>query len=224
MRIDKRKMIMSVVVVILGLGVYGIRLLYETRSGVSIRISESDTPSSTSSESPSSTIDEETGQSGYETEESEYSFPVYICGAVNHPGVYRVSGEKFLYELIDLAGGLASDADKENIDMVYLIDHAQSLYIPIMAPSDETRHWNDFTEVRASSWEEGGTPPQSGLININSCGKEELCTLPGIGEKTAEKIVNYRQEHGLFAKKEDLCQVPGIGSSKYAAIEAYICV
>ena len=224
MRIDKRKIIMSVVVVLLGLGVYGIRLLQETRSGAAIQSYGADTePQAGMNIDASVTPGEDSGKES-ETEECEVSFPVYICGAVNRPGVYMVSGEIFLYEMIDLAGGLSAEADRENIDMVYRIDHSQSLFVPFSITSETTRLWNDFPDVVMSSWVEGEASLQNNMININLCGKEELCTLPGIGEKTAEKIINYRQEHGLFKRKEDICQVPGIGSSKYAAIEAFICI
>ena len=51
----------------------------------------------------------------------------------------------------------------------------------------------------------------SGPINVNLAGKEELTRLPGIGPAKAEAILTYREEHGQFEKIEDLDQVPGIG-------------
>ena len=52
----------------------------------------------------------------------------------------------------------------------------------------------------------------AGKVDINTAGIEELKSLPGIGEKTAEKIINKRNELGSFNSVEDLMLVPGIGS------------
>ena len=59
-------------------------------------------------------------------------------------------------------------------------------------------------------------------ININSAQIEELITLPGVGEATAYKIIEYRKENGKFQKIEDLKNVPGIGDSKYENIKMLI--
>lgn len=61
-------------------------------------------------------------------------------------------------------------------------------------------------------------------ININTADAEALCLLDGIGEKTAEKIINYREENGDFEKTEDLRNIKGIGDKKLEEISPYICV
>lgn len=59
-------------------------------------------------------------------------------------------------------------------------------------------------------------------VSINSGTAEELCTLPGIGESTAAKIISWREEHGLFQTLDDLKQVSGIGDAKFEKIAGYI--
>jgi competence protein ComEA len=61
-------------------------------------------------------------------------------------------------------------------------------------------------------------------VDLNTASLEELDTLPGIGPKTAQAIVEYRETHGTFASPEDLLQVRGIGPKKLAAILAHITV
>jgi len=61
------------------------------------------------------------------------------------------------------------------------------------------------------------TVPQK-LVNINSASEEELCSLKGIGTKTAEAIIKYRNENGRFKCREDLMKVKGIGKKKYSAV------
>ncbi len=59
---------------------------------------------------------------------------------------------------------------------------------------------------------------QEKLVNINSASAGELCTIKGIGPKTAEAIVKYREENGTFKNKEDLMKVKGIGKKKFSDI------
>ena len=63
-----------------------------------------------------------------------------------------------------------------------------------------------------------------GRLNINAATAEELMELSGIGEKLAERIVNYRNEHGVFSQKEGIMLVPGIGENVYENIKDKIAV
>ena len=60
-------------------------------------------------------------------------------------------------------------------------------------------------------------------ININTAGKEDLIKLPGVGETTAEKIILFRETHGIFETIEDIMKVKGIGKKKFAKMKPYIC-
>lgn len=60
------------------------------------------------------------------------------------------------------------------------------------------------------------------LISINTASIEELCNLPGIGEKMALRIIEYRQSYGSFRDLEDLKNIKGIGDKKYDKIKQYI--
>ena len=61
-------------------------------------------------------------------------------------------------------------------------------------------------------------------ICINTCTKEQLLSLPGIGETLAQRILDDRMKNGAFRSVEDLCRVSGIGESKLAAIREYIVI
>lgn len=64
----------------------------------------------------------------------------------------------------------------------------------------------------------------SGKISINKATYEELITLPGIGPKTAERIIEYRNTYGPFWTLEDIKNVKGIGDKKYAKLKEYITI
>ena len=68
------------------------------------------------------------------------------------------------------------------------------------------------------------TASEPSLVNINSAGIDELTALPGIGEATAEAIINYRNEIGFFKSVDELLEVGGIGEKKLDALRGLVCV
>ena len=78
---------------------------------------------------------------------------------------------------------------------------------------------------RIRGWKSNaGTADTRGKININTAGKEELMTLPGIGEAKAEKILRYREEHGAFRSIEDVMQIEGIKEGVFNKIKEDITI
>ena len=64
----------------------------------------------------------------------------------------------------------------------------------------------------------------NGRLNINAATAEELMELDGIGEKLAQRIIDYRNEHGVFAQTEGIMLIPGIGEKVYENIKDKIAV
>ena len=206
---DKRRLFITLLLVGLGFAAFLFTTLRTKENKVTIETEESKLESSSSIE-------------GTETLQKEKRvFPVYICGEVNSPGVYQIEGSVYLYELIEMAGGLKSQAAVDHIDMVYLISSEESIYVPSI---DDITEPSDSSGFIFPGKEEEEPRKQNGKVNINTADEEELSTLSGIGEKTAEKIIRYREEHGPFMTTEDIMNVPGIGESKYALIKDGICV
>ncbi len=135
---------------------------------------------------------------------------VYVIGCVKNPGVYYLDSGSRLYQLLDLCGGVTEDADVSSLNLSKKL--SDSDMINILAKKDETENIEN---------EENNL--EKGKININTATLEELKTLDGIGEQTAQKIINYRKEQS-FQSIEDIMNVPGIGESKFLNIENDICI
>ena len=72
--------------------------------------------------------------------------------------------------------------------------------------------------------ESASAPMSAGVVNINTADASQLALLPRVGEKAAQRIVEYRGEHGGFKKTSDLMQVKGIGAKTYERLSPYITV
>jgi competence protein ComEA len=75
-----------------------------------------------------------------------------------------------------------------------------------------------------ASTRSGAKPAVTAVVNINSASTTDLATLPGIGAKTAERIVEYRQKNGPFKKIEELMNVRGVGEKSFLKIKEQITV
>jgi competence protein ComEA len=67
-------------------------------------------------------------------------------------------------------------------------------------------------------------PPVTGIVNINTADAAQLAMLPRVGAKAAQRILDYRKEHGGFKKTSDLMQVKGFGEKSFERLAAYVTV
>ncbi|MCR5200981.1 MAG: helix-hairpin-helix domain-containing protein [Saccharofermentans sp.] len=159
-----------------------------------------------------------------QTEDTHRMVSVYICGEVNNPGVYEIEAGSILNDVVMMAGGLTPQAASETIDLVYTIGANVSVYIP--AQGQESVDSEYIRAPEQTLWgnpEEVSGPDTASRVNINSASREQLMTLPGIGEVTADAIIEYREQN-LFARIEDIMNVSGIGEAKFNSIRDFICV
>ncbi len=141
----------------------------------------------------------------YENEKTESKTGVvYLCGAVNTPGVYEIDEDTRLYEVVEKAGGLDEEADIDAINLAKALKDGESIRVP---------YYGENLSVSENK-----------LVNINSADKEELCTIPGIGETRALSIIEYREQNGGFSSLEELMNIPGIKDATFKKIEGYVCV
>lgn len=141
---------------------------------------------------------------------------VYICGAVNNPGVYEFSIDERVTHAIERAGGFASNADMQFINLAQLLKDGEKIYIPTEVEVQEG--YNLGFSSQASGVD------SSGKININTATKEQLMTLTGVGEAKALSIISYRDTNGSFSAIEDVMKISGIKDAVFNTIKDYITV
>lgn len=148
-----------------------------------------------------------------QSEETHISqITVHITGAINNPGVIILEEGARIVDALEAAGGETEEADVNRLNLAYVLEDGEKLYIPSKNEEEQ-----EYITQGKDNMSEGQSK-----ININSAQIEELITLPGVGEATANKIIEYRKENGKFQKIEDLKNVPGIGDSKYENIKTMI--
>lgn len=141
------------------------------------------------------------------SEEDKKTIYIHISGAVKFPGLIELEDGMRLFEAVDKAGGLLDDADLDKINLALILKDQDKIYVPKVGEEFEYKSVLD----------------ESGIVNINVGTKMELMTLPGVGEKTADKIIEYREKN-RFEKIEDIMNVPGIGKSKFEELKAKIII
>lgn len=146
---------------------------------------------------------------------------VYVTGEVNNPGVVELSGGARIEDAINLSGGVTQLANLNNVNLAYILEDGQKLYIPNVNDKDVNIDYisNDNGEGIIENEKE-----KNGKININTNNINELMELPGVGEALAQRIINYRNENGKFKNIDDLKNVSGIGEKKFENLKEYIVV
>lgn len=148
---------------------------------------------------------------------------VDVGGAVLQPGVVLLTPGARVQDAIAAAGGLAAKADAGQLSLARPLQDGEKLVVPLIPTITPTRLPNT---ARGPTVAEGSTPADAGgsRVNVNTASLEELDTLPGIGPKTAQAIVDYRTANGPFASAEVLLEVKGIGESTLARIRELIAI
>jgi competence protein ComEA len=131
-----------------------------------------------------------------------------VTGAVRRPGVYRLPSGARVVDAVERAGGPAAGAMLEGINRAARLVDGQQVVVPERMPGT------------AGATTPSGMPAEAGPISLGSATVEQLDTIDGIGPVTAQKIVEYRDQHGGLASVDQLDEVSGIGPATMESLRA----
>ena len=151
---------------------------------------------------------------------------VHVIGEVKKPGVIKLKKGSRIIDAINKCGGQTEEADLSKINLAYVLDDGSQIYIP--------RIKEDIQNTTIMKTEAGenvivnnvtqGEDEKSIKVNLNTATLEKLMTLPGVGESTAKKIIEYRNQNKKFNSVDELKNVSGIGEAKLNALKEYVYV
>jgi competence protein ComEA len=128
---------------------------------------------------------------------------VDIVGAVRRPGLYRLGQGARIADAVARAGGATRKADLALINLAAPLADGEQVVVPSRGAA-----------VAGAGIAPGATGAASGPVHLSTATLEQLDALPGIGPVTAQKILDYRQNHGAFTSVDELDAVPGIGPAR----------
>ncbi len=137
---------------------------------------------------------------------------VFISGCVNKPDVYTLKKGSIIKDAVEMAGGFSENACRDYVNLAKKIESGEHIIIP---SQDEAKSLKPIEVEDALN--------SSSLVNINKASKEELMSLPGIGERKAEAIIKYRNSKS-FSNIEDIMNISGIKESAFNKIKDKICI
>jgi competence protein ComEA len=126
---------------------------------------------------------------------------VHVVGAVRRPGLYRVPDRSRIADAVARAGGATRRADLSAVNLAAPVSDGVQVVVPIRAAPG----------LPGSA---SGPTAAAGPVHLNTATLEELDALPGVGPVTAQKIIDYREQHGAFASIDELDAIPGIGPAR----------
>lgn len=142
---------------------------------------------------------------------------VHVCGCVNNPGVYTLCAGARINDAVAAAGGFTPEADVNYLNLAGFLQDGVKVYVPSV---DETKDLaGEGADVVSSDMIGIGADVDDGLVNINTATRDELMTLPGVGESKANAIIKYREENGGFETISQIMNISGIKDGLFNKIK-----
>ncbi|MEU6646516.1 ComEA family DNA-binding protein [Saccharomonospora sp. NPDC046836] len=146
---------------------------------------------------------------------------VSVVGKVAKPGLITVPAGARVADAIEMAGGAHSDADLITVNLARRLVDGEQLYVGVPVPPA-------MQAAGGGAAADVGVPPGTGAgetkVDLNAADEEQLDSLPGVGEVTVQRILEWRAEHGRFTAVEQLREVEGIGEKRFERIREQVTV
>ena len=128
---------------------------------------------------------------------------VDVVGAVRRPGLYRLAQGSRIADAVARAGGPTRKADLEQLNVAAPLADGEQVLVPRRAAAGAPGVGSP-----------GSSAAPAGPVHLNTATLEQLDALPGVGPVTAQKILDYRAQHGAFGSVDELDAIPGIGPAR----------
>jgi competence protein ComEA len=138
---------------------------------------------------------------------------VDVAGAVRRPGVYRLSSSARVEDALRRAGGATHRADLSQVNRAAKLEDGRQILVPVRAKPGSA--------PAAATALPGATAPAA-PIDLNTATLEQLDTLDGVGPATAQKILDYREQHNGFKTVDELDEVSGIGEKRLENLREHV--
>ena len=140
---------------------------------------------------------------------------VDVSGAVRRPGVYELPAGARVEDAVRRAGGARRGADLQAVNLAAKVADGVQIVVP--------RKGGAAAPTEGGGGGGAGSAGQpAGPVNLNSATEAQLESLDGVGPATAQKILDYRRQHGGFTAIDQLDQISGIGPKKLAALRGKV--
>lgn len=142
---------------------------------------------------------------------------VHVAGAVRRPGVYRLPAGARVNDALRRAGGARGRADLAAVNLAAKLEDGRQVLVPERAAAG-------VAGATAGAAAPAGAGVAAAPVNLNTATLEQLDTLDGVGPGIAQRILDYREQHGGFTRVEELGEVPGIGAKRLATLTPLVTV
>ncbi|AUN13282.1 competence protein ComEA [[Clostridium] sordellii] len=152
---------------------------------------------------------------------------IFISGEVKSPGVVELYSEDRLMDGVKKCGGVTDEADMNRINLAMKISDEGHYIIPKIGEEIENvkdKGKETVNQTQNLNDNKSEQNKENNKININNASLIELDSLPGVGEVTAQKIIDYREENTKFKSIEEIKNVKGIGENKFNNLKDYISI
>ncbi|WP_236793641.1 ComEA family DNA-binding protein [Amycolatopsis sp. GM8] len=142
---------------------------------------------------------------------ADSSLVVSVVGKVRSPGLVTVPSGARVTDALSAAGGALDGTDITALNLARKLTDGEQLYVGVAPPPDGAPQRADV-------------PTAPGKLNLNTASAEQLDSLPGVGEVTAKRIIDWRTQHGSFDSIDQLQEIDGIGPAKFAKLRDQVTV
>lgn len=139
---------------------------------------------------------------------------VHVAGKVRRPGLVHAKAGARVADVIAAAGGALPGVDLSTVNLARTVTDGEQILVGIGSPPGGVPPGASTTPGAATS--------NGGVVDLNTATTEQLDGLPGVGPVLAQRILDWRAEHGRFTSIDELQEVDGVGDKKFADLKPHV--